>query len=153
MPYLADEAVIVVDDCNYKHVRQANRDFLITHPEYKLVFESYTSAHPNNQSEDVRKASRDGWWNGINIIAKDKDNALELIYPPVENDKSLFVNDHTIHCIKYPEHVTKFIPYINRISSIMAGKWKPQNKFLGTYNKLNTHSEGLGERLNEALKE
>ena len=28
------KAVIVIDDCNYRHVRQANRDFLIAHPEY-----------------------------------------------------------------------------------------------------------------------
>ena len=152
MPYLADEAVIVVDDCNYKHVRQANRDFLITHPEYKLVFESYTSAHPNNQAPDVRKESRDGWWNGINIIAKDKDNVLKSMFPPVEKDKSLFVNDHTMHCIKYPEHVTKFIPYINKLSAIMTGKWKPQNKFLGSFDKLNTHSDGMEERLNAAVK-
>ena len=152
MPHLADEAVIVVDDCNYKHVRQANRDFLITHPEYKLIFESYTPAHPNNQAPNVREESRGGWWNGINIIAKDLDGVLKNMFPPVENDKSLFVNDHTMHSIKYPEHVTKFIPIINKISSFMTGKWQPQDKFLGTFDKLNTHSGGLQERLNGAIK-
>jgi len=152
MPYLAEEAVIVVDDCNYKHVRQANRDFLITHPEYKLVFESYTPAHPNNQTPAMRKESRDGWWNGINVIARDKGNLLESILPPVEHDKSLFVNEHTMHAIKYPEHINKFIPFINKISSFMAVKWKPNPKFLGAYDKLNTHSDGLEERLNEAIK-
>ncbi|MDA8930277.1 MAG: class I SAM-dependent methyltransferase [Bacteroidia bacterium] len=150
-PFLADESVIVIDDCNYKHVRQANRDFLISHPEYKLVFESYTEAHPNNQSANVVQQSREGWWNGINVIARDPNNVLSTMYPPVEQDKSLFVNDHTMHSIRYPEYVTKFIPIINTISSFMNSKWKPKNEFIGDFDKLNTHSKGLKERLNNAL--
>ena len=45
-PYLADNAVILIDDSNYRHVRQANRDFLISHPEFKLVYEAYRCSSP-----------------------------------------------------------------------------------------------------------
>ncbi len=47
LPYLTDHAVIVIDDSNYKHVRQANRDFLKIHPSYKLIFEAYTHMSSN----------------------------------------------------------------------------------------------------------
>lgn len=45
--WLASDGIIVVDDCNYPHVRQATVDFLDTHPEYKLLCEFYTGQHPN----------------------------------------------------------------------------------------------------------
>jgi predicted O-methyltransferase YrrM len=54
---LAENCVIIVDDSNYNHVRQTNRDFLIAHPDFKLIFEAYTNRHPGNQSATEREAS------------------------------------------------------------------------------------------------
>ena len=72
-PYLSKNAIIVVDDSNYLHVRQANRDFLRTNPEFKLLFEAYTACHPRNMSESEKKEALGGWWNGINILIKDNE--------------------------------------------------------------------------------
>lgn len=44
--YLAEGGIIIVDDCNYPHVRQATKDFTSVHGDYKLIFESYTGQHP-----------------------------------------------------------------------------------------------------------
>ena len=48
--WVAERGMIAVDDCNYPHVRQATFDFLSTHPEYKLLCEYYTIAHPHYYS-------------------------------------------------------------------------------------------------------
>ena len=60
-PYLADNAIIVVDDSNYRHVRQANRDFLFNNKDYKLIFQSYTKCHPlklhGKEKEEVQRGS------------------------------------------------------------------------------------------------
>ncbi len=55
LPYLSNHSVIIVDDSNYSHVRQANRDFLKTHPSLKLIFEAYTSSHPLNMTPEDKK--------------------------------------------------------------------------------------------------
>lgn len=103
LPYLHDQAVIIVDDSNYRHVRQANRDFLITHPEYKLLFEAYTPCHPNNMSTDEEKEARAGWWNGVNIIVRDKDQELPQMFPETERSRILYENEHIIHASRLAE--------------------------------------------------
>lgn len=143
IPHMADESVIIVDDCNYRHVRQANYDFLVTHPEYKLAFQAYSPAHPNNKTKEELKSSKAGWWNGINILVRDKENVLDVMYPPINEDKSLFVNDHTLQAIKHPRNIPKFIPLINILSGIMNKKWKPEESFNGEFDKLNTFSRDL----------
>lgn len=95
-PFLSPGAVIVVDDSNYRHVRQANHDFLVFNPEYALLFEAYTESHPDNMAPDKREMARRGWWNGVNIIVHDHDNALERVYPPVPNSRKMFENEHFI---------------------------------------------------------
>ncbi len=97
LPYLHDHAVIIVDDCNYRHVRQANRDFLVTHPNFKLLFEAYTKAHPHNMNEADFTAAKEGWWNGVNILIKDAEDALETMYPPTERSRLLYENEHLVH--------------------------------------------------------
>jgi hypothetical protein len=69
--HLSNEAVIVVDDSNYEHVRRANRDWLRANPDFSLLYEAYTSCHPGNMSSVMERAARSGWWNGINVIVRD----------------------------------------------------------------------------------
>lgn len=95
---LSDGSVILVDDSNYPHVRQANYDFLASHEEYTLLFETYTQCHPDNQ-EDMSTATS-GWWNGINVIVKDTEKILPRIFPTLSGDKTLFYNDHAVHSHK-----------------------------------------------------
>jgi len=99
LPYLHPEAVIVVDDSNYAHVRQANRDFLAVHPEFKLLFEAYTRCHPANMDASQLREARDGWWNGINVLVRDPCDLLERRLPPTVRDRSLFENDHFTHTV------------------------------------------------------
>jgi len=97
LPYLHEKAVIIVDDCNYLHIRQANHDFLVTHPEYKLLFETYTRCHPNHMSPEENQEVQKGWWNGINVLVRDRDNELDPLFPMTERDRTVFVNEHSVH--------------------------------------------------------
>lgn len=102
-PFFSEEAVVVVDDCNYAHVRQANRDFLVTNPEYKLVFEQYTAKHPNNMTPPELSEARRGWWNGVNILARDPSNCLLQKCPPTERSRKLYENEHELHSMRYAD--------------------------------------------------
>jgi len=97
LPYLHENALIVVDDCNYRHIRQAVNDFLITHPEYKLIFEAYTKCHPNHMNSEEYKEAVEGWWNGVNVLVKDIHNEITPIFPPTERSRLLYENEHQIH--------------------------------------------------------
>ena len=140
-PWLSEDAIIIVDDCNYNHVRQADRDFLMTNREFKLIFQAYTKAHPENLNAGERKEAEAGWWNGINVIARDPDNCFNSFFPPVIKDKRLFTNDHHIHTAKYPEAFRKY----SRITDIFAstlGKMEGKSQ-TGKYKSLNTYSDEL----------
>jgi hypothetical protein len=113
MPHLTDDAVIIVDDSNYLHVRQANRDFLATHPEYKLIFESYTPCHPTNMTAAQEAEAREGWWDGVNIIVRDKDNRLPVSYPPTRRNRILFENDHLTHASRIGELAPRALTILN----------------------------------------
>lgn len=96
-PHLAPSAVIVVDDSNYRHVRQANRDFLAIHPEYRLLFEAYTPCHPNYMDEQQMRDARQGWWNGVNIMVHDANGELAREFPTVDPTHQSFIHDHVVH--------------------------------------------------------
>jgi len=81
IPYLHKNAVIIVDDANYPHLKKANRDFLATQSSLKLIFDVYITAHPLNMDSQSQGAIRRSWWNGVNIFAKDSNNVLEPIFP------------------------------------------------------------------------
>jgi hypothetical protein len=107
LPYLRDDAVIIIDDCNYNDVRQANRDFLITHPDFALIFEAYTPCHPFNMNEQQTAEARSGWWNGVNILARDPNHTVERSYPQTERSRVLFENDRIIHSSKIAHHAVQ----------------------------------------------
>ncbi len=154
-PFLADNAVIIVDDCNYRHVRQANRDFLISHPEFKLAFQSYTKMHPLNLSESDRGNHEKGWWNGVNIIVHDKDNQLKTEFPPTFRSRTLYENEHGIHATKHPE----VIPFLFKLTNLFApvvyqfSKLSKKNDVIkGQYKAMNTYSEDLpGDTFNQSF--
>ena len=101
-PYLHDDAVIVVDDCNYEHVRQATQDFLTAFPEYRLVFDAYTECHPYNMNEADRERAAKGWWNGVHVLLRDDDGVLPKLTVPTQRSRRVFENEHTIHSARYP---------------------------------------------------
>lgn len=155
LPCLHEQAVIVIDDCNYRHVRQANRDFLVTHPEYALVFEAYTARHPSNMSQDESAAARAGWWNGVNVITRDPGGTLTRTYPPTFRNRNLFENEHFVHAANVAPQVVQAV----RVAQMLdAADWRGLAKAIfrlyrdlrstrgqrrGLYRSLNTYSDTL----------
>lgn len=152
-PFLSDDAVIIVDDCNYRHVRQANEDFLKSNPEFKLIFEAYTRAHPSNLSSIERQEVENGWWDGINIIVKDSHRLIaDAGYPSRFRDRTLYENEHYIHGSKYPKDIVSFLPFISAFRSKQYARalyrlyrlsLKQVNSDAGSFPSLNTYSESL----------
>ena len=154
-PYLSDRAVIIVDDCNYRHVRQANRDFLVTNPEFKLFFEAYTDSHPLNMSQSDEQLARSGWWNGVNIIVRDPQDALAMMLPPTARDRTLYENEHLVHAAQYglfaPEAV-KLVSHLRPLRPLrllwnllrMRRAMRTEDSLLtGTFRHMNTFSKNL----------
>ncbi|MBI5162511.1 MAG: class I SAM-dependent methyltransferase [Magnetospirillum sp.] len=96
-PHLAEQAVIVVDDANYPDVRQSTRDFLVSHPEFKMVFEAYSAGHPANLDDATRTACEAGFLNGVNVLVKDVGRVLPEMLPPVPASRHLYVNEWLVH--------------------------------------------------------
>ena len=94
--WLAPGALIVVDDCNYEHVRQANADFLRSHSDYALLFEAYTPCHPANMRPEERADAIRGWWNGVNILVHDPAHALPRRVPPTRSPQ-LHLMSHDVY--------------------------------------------------------
>lgn len=165
LPYLNDEAVIIVDDCNYAHVRQANRDFLATHQDFKLLFESYTACHPHNMNSEERKKAIDGWWNGVNIIVRDPGNQLAPMLPPTERSRILFENDHVTHASRIAHLAPAALDFFNYIFTgklIKAARAftrafllyvRTRKSLAGRYDNMNTYSQALPtSRYNKQLE-
>jgi Methyltransferase domain len=145
-PFLAKNAVIIIDDCNYRHVRQANRDFLQTHTEFKLFFEAYTNQHPLNLNEADREDQMKGWWNGVNVIVTDPNNSLKSAFPETLRERTLYENEHAIHSTKHPEVIPFLLKLTNAFSPIVYkfSKLKTKKNLIkGRYKEMNTYSENL----------
>lgn len=98
--FLKRGGVIIVDDANYPHVRQATADFLVMFPEFKLVFEAYTGKHPFNMTAQEEAEARDGWWDGVHVIVHDPDDRFEGFMPPVPGNPR-FIRDHVVQIGRY----------------------------------------------------
>ena len=115
-PYLAEQAVIVIDDANYFDVRQATHDFLLTHPEFKMVFESYSPGHPANLDRETLLAHEAGWLNGINVLVADPANLLPVMLPPVRPEaRDLYVNEWLVHRHRLAELAPQALAVADRI--------------------------------------
>lgn len=157
-PHLAERAVIVIDDCNYEHVRLANRDFLVANPEFKLIFEAYTSKHPGNMSTDDHESCRYGWWNGINIIAKDPSNIVEATFPMTRRNRLLYENEHLIHTHQYAELAPQALlilellrplrlrELLRKLGQLIREIDSSNYEFGSRFRNMNTHSDYLPKR-------
>lgn len=162
MPHLASDAVIVVDDCNYRHVRLANSDFLRTHPDFALVYESYTKAHPHNLNRSDFEDAVNGWWNGIHVLIKTPGIRGSSL-PQTTRSRVVYENEHLIQTIRYP---LLMIQASRLITNLYKGQWykflkrvfwiRKQTKasnheWVGKYDFMNTYSENLEERFHDVL--
>lgn len=64
-PFLADRALIIVDDSNWDVVKQANWDFIASHPQCQLLLDLPT---PAKRYDEMRHCS---FWNGLQILSWD----------------------------------------------------------------------------------
>jgi hypothetical protein len=89
--------VMLVDDCNYAHVRAASYDFCASHPEWALLFERYTAGHPSHVETAADVEQRDDWWNGVHVLVHDPRFQLERLerQPDQQLDQS-FRSQHTL---------------------------------------------------------
>jgi predicted O-methyltransferase YrrM len=151
-PLLTGGALVVVDDSNYRHVRQANRDFLRTHPEFALLFEAYTPAHPMNLPPQQLEQAKDGWWNGVNILVHDPERVLPRREPPTQRDRSVFVADHLIHASRCPGEAVSGLQIVAglrekglvRALLRLLRLWRrPATGERGSHPSMNTFSESL----------
>ncbi len=102
--YLADDAVIVIDDANYPDVRWSTRDFLLGHDDYRMVFDAYSPAHPANLSDDVKARHEDGWLNGVNVLVRDTDMVLADMLPPTsDHERRFYLNEWLAHRLRLAE--------------------------------------------------
>ena len=76
----------------------------MTEPEFKLICEAYTKAHPANLSKIDKEHSIKGWWNGINIITKDENNILDNMIPEIDLiNRNFHFKNHDVMRSKYTE--------------------------------------------------
>ncbi len=59
-PYLAERAVLIVDDTDWDRVRRATADWLAGQPRARLAFEARGDDHGNPE-----------WWEGVQVLAWD----------------------------------------------------------------------------------
>ena len=152
LPYLHDNAIMLVDDCNYRHVRQANRDFLVTHPEWKLLFEACTTCHPVNMNPEDQEEARQGWWNGVNVLVRDPLGELLTMYPPTERSRQVFENEHFIHATKIASEAILLVRAFYSLNIVKTVRsflklpvlfFRNGKMFKERFNLTNTHSEGF----------
>jgi hypothetical protein len=101
--HLHDRAIIVIDDANYPEVRMATRDFLLSHPQFKMIFEAYSPGHPANLDPADLKHWEDGWLNGVNILVHDPDGLFPDMRPPIVEDRTLYFNEWLAHRLRFAE--------------------------------------------------
>ena len=64
-PFLADRALIIVDDSNWDAVQQANWDFIAAHPQCQMLLDLPTPAKSYEQMSSC------SFWNGLQILSWD----------------------------------------------------------------------------------
>lgn len=124
-PHLSDGAIIVIDDSNYNHVRQANRDFIATHPDFRLMFEKYTYKHPNNMTPSEKAKAEAGWWNGVNVLIRGCSEKMPYKEPPTVRDRTVYENEHLIHSMRNSGAVVEALQLANALEPMNVSlAWK-----------------------------
>lgn len=154
LPFLHERAIIVIDDSNYEHVRQANADFLATHKDWALLAEAYTSAHPRNLGDREVIAAEAGWWNGVNILGCDPSKTVPRCFPKTRRSRSTYEADHMIYAhrlagvaleaLRVWGHVVTFSP-VRAVAAFrqLIKCTLDQRQYRGRFEEMNTFSEGL----------
>jgi hypothetical protein len=102
--YLHDCVVIVIDDANYPDVRWSTKDFLTGNPEFKMLLDAYSPAHPANMMADEKATFETGWLNGVQILVRDPDGDLPAMMPPTyPEERTLYLSEWLAHRLRLAE--------------------------------------------------
>ncbi|MHC8508143.1 MAG: class I SAM-dependent methyltransferase [Rhodospirillales bacterium] len=160
-PFLHENAVIVIDDANYPDVRWSTRDFLLGHPEFKLVFDAYSPAHPANMTAAEKPGHEAGWLNGVHVLARDPHGALRTMPPPVHDfERTLFFNESTVRRMRFAELAPEALALADAVltdggktaaeARLRAAHGRDPARFENRFETRNQHSAGLpAGRLNK----
>ena len=103
-PFLHENAIIIIDDANYPDVRWSTRDFLQSHPDFKLVFDAYAPDHPANLSDEDKAVHEASWLNGVHVLVRDPDQTLPHMLPPIDPEfRELYFNEWLAHRLRFAE--------------------------------------------------
>jgi hypothetical protein len=154
IPYLADECAIFVDDANYPHVRQASVDFLKAYPDFALLAEAYTSKHVANMTEEEKVVPLEGWWDGLNIMVRDKERTIPRRYPK-EDHKEFYPATHDImrhelagkafEVLKLAQKLVEDSGEREAVQQLKKLIQDHRQKNPGLYRHQNTYSESLSD--------
>lgn len=78
-PFLADRALIIVDDSNWDSVQQANWDFITAHPQCQLLLDLPTPA-----TRYIGSMAQCSFWNGLQVLSWDAQAAHSLNWDSVQ---------------------------------------------------------------------
>lgn len=164
-PLLHRNAVVVIDDANYQDVRWSTRDFLNGHPEFKLLFEAYTPAHPANMTEKQKRIHEPGWLNGIQVLVPDPEGLLPVMLPPVDpSERAIYLNEWLVHRLRMAALAPEAVAVADAVCAgggverdaageKLANAWaKEKKRLLALHPDRNTGSAKLaGRRFNPGL--
>ncbi|GAB6052589.1 class I SAM-dependent methyltransferase [Magnetospira thiophila] len=159
-PFLHENAVIVIDDANYPDVRWSTRDFLLGHPEFKLLFEAYSPAHPANMTQEQKSIHEAGWLDGAQVLVRDPEGLLSDLLPPINpHERTFYLNDWLTHRKRLIELAPEALDLADAVcsgadetdarQSLRERHQQLKEQFKGRHSDRNLFSAGLTEgRLN-----
>jgi hypothetical protein len=114
--FLSKKCLIIIDDCNYYHVRKATSDFLSVEKNFKLIFQSYSKTHVANLRNSDKKKAYIGYWNGVNVLYRGPQSqkfSKKLYFEKNELKlKKIFFNSHELFRHYYAHNILEIINYI-----------------------------------------
>ncbi len=78
--------ILLVDDTNYAHVRYSTYDFIESHPDFKLLFETFTYMHPGKMTVEQKAATKRAWYNGTQVIIYDPEDRAKGLSATRDDD-------------------------------------------------------------------
>lgn len=145
LPFLADECIILVDDCNYQHVRLSTHDFLVCHPEFKLAFEGYTPCHPKNASAEQEQEFRETWWDGVHCIVRDPENTLPVQLPEIGTARELCLNEHEFQASQFAHNPSEIRQAVGMIENFRLPLALIDPRRISRMRELSNKFRGLNE--------
>lgn len=110
LPHLADEALVIIDDTRWPHVRRANLDYVASHPAFTLLCDL-----PSPKLNDR------GWWNGLQVFeyrSRAEDGGRDIRFH-VNRARYAVLQPMKLYEIYYP-HIMPVVDRLKRRGRALA---------------------------------